>query len=417
MMAMAFLIFSLKASEDLNIVAVGEAQLERDKLALLGNYPKTKAKLTRTFHSIVLADFGFYKKRFEVLNISEKQKNQSRYWGKIDYKENSYRAELYDLQSNMVLANLSGEFHKKNLRQAAHTLADRLYRSITQKKSIFLSKIIFVSDRHGTRKRPVKELYMMDFDGKGARRLTHHKGMVISPAFSLDHKKVLYSLIRSGSRGKKNINLRLLNLETGKGELLSKRAGINSGAVFAPDGKHIVLTLSHQGNAELYEMNLESRKLRRITKHYSPDVDPSLNRQGDKMAFLSGRGGRPMIYTMNPRELEKEVKRVSFVGAFNATPRFNPEGNQIVFASWLDNRFDLFRIDEDGGQLYRLTKNFGSNEDPTYSNDGQFIAFSSQRVLSRKKAIQNIYMMTSEGEILQQLTHGLGNCTAPRWSK
>ena len=104
-------------------------------------------------------------------------------------------------------------------------------------------------------------------------------------------------------------------------------------------------------------------------------------------------------------------------GKFNATPRFAPDGKTIAFSSWLDTRFDIFRIDSDGNNLARLTKDFGSNEDPTYSNDGQFIAFSSQRVLSRTRAVQNIYIMDNDGEIIGSITENFGNCTTPRWTK
>ncbi len=430
-MGSAFLTLSSSVDES-NIVAVGEAELEKDKITFLAyDVPKglsiKRQALINEFHSILFNDFSFYRKRFEVIKTKRLGRSfgspnmaywegRVRYLGQMRYTKESYEAKVYDMKSQTIIASLSGSLRKKDIRFAAHELTHNVYKEITEKDSIFLSKIIFVSDRHGSRKNPVKELYIMDFDGKNARRLTYHRGTVISPAFSLDGKKVLYSLIRS-DRKKRNVNLRILNIKSGKTKLISKRSGINSGAVFMPDGKHIMLTLSHQGNAELYQMNLRTRKHRRVTKHYAPDVDPSISVAGNKMAFLSGRSGRPMIYTMDPRQLEKDVKRVSFVGQFNATPRFTPDGQQIAFSSWLDNRFDIFRIDADGSNLYRLTKDFGSNEDPTYSNDGQFIAFSSQRVLSKSKAVQNIYIMTSEGEVLGKLTNGIGNCITPRWSK
>lgn len=259
----------------------------------------------------------------------------------------------------------------------------------------------------------------MDFDGNNRKQLTFHGGTVISPAISKDRSRVLYSLIRNVNQKKKrNINLRMLDLKTGKDTLVSQRKGINSGAVFMPnDENKIVLTLSHSGNAELYIMNLSSGSLKRLTKHYSPDVDPSISVDGSRMAFLSGRPGAAMIYTSYTSGLEKTVKRISFVGQYNATPRFSPDGREIAFSSWLDNRFDIFRIDADGNNLSRLTKDFGSNEDPSYSNDGQFIAFSSQRVLSRTKAVQNIYIMDRDGEILGSVTKGFGNCITPRWTK
>ncbi len=420
-------------ASDVHIVAVGEAELEKDKITFLANWPEKGIKVSDKarideFQAVLFSDFAYYLKRFEVVEQKNRRSDfdpsqldawseKARYIGHVHYEGQSYRAKLYDTSVKTLLAEFSGNFNTQNLRQTAHQLSDNIYTQITGKKSMFLSKIVFVSDRHGTRKNPVKELYIADFDGKNPRRLTHHRGMVISPAFDLENQRVLYSLIESGKK-KKNINLRILDLRTKKSRLLSQRAGINSGAVFMPDGEHILLTLSHQGNAEIYQMHFKTLQLRRITKHYSPDVDPSINARGDKMTFLSGRSGMPMIYTLDPLGLEKSVKRISFVGKFNATPRFSPDGKQIAFSSWLDNRFDIFRINADGSGLYRLTKDFGSNEDPSYSPDGQFIIFSSKRVLSRYMAVQSLYIMTSEGEIIgAELTKSLGNCTTPRWSK
>ena len=45
----------------------------------------------------------------------------------------------------------------------AHSISDMLFNHIKAKSSIFNSHIIFVSDRNGSKKSPVKELYIMDF--------------------------------------------------------------------------------------------------------------------------------------------------------------------------------------------------------------------------------------------------------------
>ena len=123
-----------------------------------------------------------------------------------------------------------------------------------------------------------------------------------------------------------------------------------------------------------------------------------------------------MIYTLDPTGVEKKVKRISFVGDFNAAPRFNPEGTEIVFSSWVDNRFDIYRVSSDGKNLVRLTKNFGSNEEPWYSPDGQFIVFTSQRVITRKRAVQDVYIMNRDGEIIKKITQNFGKIYTPRWS-
>ena len=428
---------SSRAEEGISIVAVGEADTERSKIAFLNVENKgaltSKEKIAMEEFMVLLSnDFSFYKKAFHVIPPNRLTKSPGvpnyRIWKRKGFsvinkvyftkrKSLRYKIETYSINSEQKMFEKEGILHKNRVREIGHSVAHDLFLRLTGKvDSIFKSKIVFVSDIAGpNRGEPVKELYIMDFDGYNKKRLTRYRGTVISPALSHDGRKVLYSLIKNKNR--KNVNLYVMDLSSRKSRLLSSRRGLNSGAVFTGDGKNILMTLSHTGNAEIFMMNLRTKKLRQITKHYAPDVDPSISRSGDKLTFLSGRPGKPMIYTADPRGMERGVERISFVGKFNATPRFSPDGKEIAFSSWLDNRFDIFRIDSNGRNLSRLTKDFGSNEDPTYSNDGQFLAFSSQRVLSSTKAVHNIYIMDREGDIYGSVTKNFGNCISPRWSK
>ncbi|MBT3583526.1 MAG: hypothetical protein HN509_01360 [Halobacteriovoraceae bacterium] len=446
-----FLIIFLSANasaQNLAIIKIGDADLEKDNIVIQnavvseGLDPISK-KNAESLGTIIRNDFSFYKNLFNVIDpavgpASLKTPPMYSFWQqkKIRYlvslkvsvepvkkgevvkaASSIFTAELFDVRDKKSLMSIEGKLPTVEDRSTAHRISTKLFKHFTGKPSIFESKIVYVSDRTSKGTRLRKELYIMDYDGQGSRQLTRHGGTVVSPAISYDGSKIVYSLIDGNRRKKRNVNLRIFDLKSGSSKLLSSRSGMNSGAVFSPDGNSIVLTLSHTGNAEIYRMNLNSKKLTGITRHYAVDVDPNVSVSGDQMAFLSDRSGKPNIYINDPRGEEKSVKRVSFVGEFTATPRFSPDGKHIAFSAWLDNRFDIFRIDSDGDNLYRLTKDFGSNEDPTYSNDGEFIAFSSQRVLSRTSAVQNIYIMDKGGEIIGQVTKGLGNCITPRWSK
>ena len=422
------------SDEGLTVVAVGDATRVREKILFIQNVDEIKTlphyiQMSKTLSELLKNDFLFYKKFFEVEGSDEKnfisdqvlQEKNVAYSCRLTFKLKEGQLELavtlYNVSKKENIWETQARIDVKGLRAIGHTIADELYQKITGKESIFKTKIVFVSSKASKPGHQIKELYIMDFDGRGRKQLTYHGGVVISPAISYDGTQILYSLIRGNVRKRRNISLYLYNLRSGKISLISDRAGINSGAIFLPDNKHIALTLTADGNAEIYAMNLSNKETRKITSHFAVDVDPSVTTDGKLMAFLSGRPGKPMIYTLDPSDTEKNVVRISYVGEFNATPRFSPDGKEIVFVSWLDNCFDIFRINPDGTGLSRLTKDFGSNEDPTYSKDGQFIAFSSKRILSRQEAEHNIYIMDRDGEILGNLTKGFGNCITPRWSK
>jgi TolB protein len=422
--------------KDFTFIAVGEATLEQqniliDKPSVEGKLSLAEKNFVEELAELIRNDFSFYKKIFEVKlsttpitdNFISLKEKSVEYFIKLDFSKIGnklvYQIQAMDISQDKIIYNNAGNLEAEGLRTLGHFMTNQIYKKIMGKKSIFQSKIAFVSDRTSNYNKMIikKELYIMDFDGKNIKRLTAHQATVLSPAFSNDGKKISYSLIEMMSKRQRNVNLYIYDLTTGKSKRVSSRKGINSGAIFTPDDKSLILTMSFSGNAEIYKLNIQTKAIQRLTKHYSPDVDPSLSADGKTLTFLSGRPGKAMIYTLDPTGREKSVKRIGFIGQFNATPRFDPEGKEIAFSAWMGNGFDIFRINANGTGLGRLTKNFGSNEDPTYSNDGEFIAFSSQRVLSRKKAVQTLYIMDRYGEITGSITSKFGNCTSPRWSK
>lgn len=423
-----------------SIIAVGEAEQEKDIISFSSfkeeaTYKPGEKEKVDELKTIVKADFAFYKHMFEVGDdIDFKDEANYKAWdgsryvvtSKILEKEKTLYGEfkVYDVVNERVLGVHEDKLWINNIRQYGHKMANEIYKSITGKDSIFTTKIVFISDRTSRARDLRKELYIMDFDGERKQRVTFKNSLILSPAISPDNEKLLFTSIESrwekGSDNKprkvQNLNLYEFDLNTRKEKILSNVNGINSGAIYDADGSHIYLTLSNLKNADIYEMNLKTGAKRRLTQHFLDDVDPHINKDGSLMTFLSGRSGKAMIYTMDPSEPEKDVKRISFVGRFNAAPRFSPDGKEIVFSSWVDDRFDIYKIGSNGNNLVRLTKDFGSNEEPWFSPDGQFIVFTSQRVISSKKAVQDVYIMNRDGEIIKKLTDKYGKTFTPRWS-
>lgn len=427
------------------VIAVGKAGVEKDKLVvddpqvtgLTGDQKTLALELTE----ILRNDFAFYKHKFETVDYFDKGKNSYSSPAMEKWKGHGLtyfiasevaprgtgmeaRYKAYSVLTGREIFSASFKISNETIRSTGHAIADSIYRAMTGKASIFTSKIVFVSDRTTTNRNEIlKELYLMDFDGRRVEKLTNFNSVVISPSVAPDNSKIMFSLIsnhkevsRNRVRTVKNIDLKLFDLQSRKVSTVSSKPGINSGAIFSGRGNSMYLTLSFSGNADIYEMDFGSEKMRKITTHYGDDVDPSVTRDGSLMTFLSNRPGRAHIYTMDPSAPEKNVSRISFVGQFNATPRFSPDGKEIVFSSWVDNAFDLYRIDATGANLSRLTKDFGSNEEPAYSPDGEFIVFTSKKMVSKSKAAQDVFIMNREGEVVGQLTQNFGRCFSPQWT-
>lgn len=444
MIVLLALLLQVSAFAQVAEIAVGNAELDKDKFVIDDAEVKSlvgpQKSLASELIDILRNDFVFYKHKFNNVDYSEKGKNSYSSPDLAKWKESGItyfvasqmsssgdgieaKFKAYSVLTGKEIFSQSYKVQQKSIRPTAHQIADAIYRSITGKPSIFNSKIVFVSDRGTFGKDAVKELYLMDFDGNRVERLTNFKSVVLSPSVAPDNSKIMFSVIaahKEVSRNKvriiKNIDLKVYDLKSKSFSTVSDLPGINSGAIYSASGDLAYLTLSHKGNADIYEMNLATGAKRALTTHYGDDVDPSITQDGKLMTFLSNRPGRAHIYTMDPTAPEKNIKRISFVGQFNAAPRFSPDGREIVFTSWVDAGFDLYRVSSDGNNLARLTKDFGSNEEPTFSPDGEFIVFTSKRVLSRTKAVQDIYIMNRDGEILGQLTQDFGRCYSPQWT-
>ncbi|MFA5584650.1 MAG: DPP IV N-terminal domain-containing protein [Bacteriovoracaceae bacterium] len=438
------LIFSLQSFAQEAVIAVGEAEQEKDKLVIdspeTHSLSNTQKVLANELLDTLRNNFIFYRHKFNTVlynktansyskeNLEKWKKDGIQYFVASSIISNGQgieaRFKLWNVRDGKVIHTDNAVINTSDLRSKAHDISDKFYRAMTGKASIFKSKIVFISDRT-TRSRDIeKELYIMDFDGRRVEKLTTFNSIVLSPSISPDNTKILFSVIEDkaalSSRNKKkiikNINLKMYDLLTKKLSTISSKPGLNSGATYSRDPNIIYLTLTQSGNADIYEMNLTTTRMRKVTSHYAEDVDPSVTADGSMMTFLSNRPGRAHIYTMDPSQTEKDVKRISFVGKFNATPRFSPDGKEIVFASWVDNGFDIYKIGADGQNLVRLTKDFGSNEDPVFSPDGEFIVFTSKRVINSRKAVQDLYIMNREGEVLGQLTQNFGKNFSPQFT-
>ncbi|MBI3074516.1 MAG: Tol-Pal system beta propeller repeat protein TolB [Deltaproteobacteria bacterium] len=292
-----------------------------------------------------------------------------------------------------------------DMRHLAHRFADEVYRYFVKERSVFSTRIACVKE-FGAKPDITKEVFVMDFDGYGEKRVTWQNTLAMLPAWSPDGSRIAFTLST-----KYNWDLWMADLRTGKQRAISEQPGLNTGAAWAKDGSRVALTMSKDGQAEIYTLKPDGTDFRRLTNNWAIDSSPSWSPDSKQIAFVSDRSGAPHIYVMNADGSSQ--RRLTFKGNYNQTPDWSPKGDRIAFTARDERyRFDIFTVDVKSGDIERLTQDQGNNEEPSYSPDGRLMTFISSRTGARQ-----VWVMSSRGFNQRQISRGKGGYSKPAWSR
>jgi TolB protein len=315
-------------------------------------------------------------------------------------KNMTIEAALFDVVENKTLPGkrYQGSISQQN--KMTKRLIDSIIKDFTGEAGVSQTSIAFISDATGR-----KEVYMADVLGQKFRQVTRHNHLCVSPRFSPHARYLAYS-----SYHRANQNLYITELSQNKTtRVLSRRDGMNLAPAFSPDGKTMVVTLSKDGNPDLYLMDRQGKVLSRLTQGSGINVSASFSPDGQQIAFVSDRTGKPQVYIMDLQS--KRVHRLTFQGKENAEPSWSPKGDRIAYTSLVAGHYQIFTIPVNGNSPSQISSGFGDFESPTWSPDGKQIAFSRKR-----NGHQEICAVFADGKGLRTLFKLKGNQSYPQWA-
>ncbi|MFO1082613.1 MAG: Tol-Pal system beta propeller repeat protein TolB [Reyranellaceae bacterium] len=283
---------------------------------------------------------------------------------KVDFR-------LWDVVVGQQATGLSFTSQQGNWRRLAHIIADAIYKRVTGEEGYFDTRIAYVSET-GPLNGRVKRIAIMDQDGANNRYLTDGRTLALTPRFSPTLQEIVY-MAYGEDRGPPKVYLQ--NVDSNRREMLGNFPGMSFAPRFSPDGSKVVMSISADGNTDLYEMDIRGRGLRRLTSAPGIDTSPCFSPDGAQIVFNSDRGGTQQLYVMGAGGGGE--RRISFGDGRYATPVWSPRGDYIAFTKISGGSFGIGVMRPDGGGERMLTSGF-LVEGPTWAPNGRVLMYFTQ---------------------------------------
>ncbi len=301
------------------------------------------------------------------------------------------------------------------------------------------STVAFVSTRDDPTGNPLlaAEIYLMNPDGSGARRITFNSDGDGFPSLSPDGKKIIFdsnSLRRDGEP----LNTSDLFVMESDGSAQQHLVRGSSGT-WSPDSKNVAFHASASGvglpikpdpgaateDSDIFVLNVDdvlsgNAQPRNLTNNDSAiDDDPDWSPDGQTIAFTShDRHDDPLnsataeIYTMSADGSSPPL-RITFNSEEERSPDWSPDGTLIVFSCRRGGSdFEICTMNADGSNQQQLTNNTVGDLTPAWSRDGQQIMFH-RPVAGRLQ----LFIMNADGTNQHQVTNTPGINLFANWGQ
>lgn len=265
--------------------------------------------------------------------------------------------------------------------------------------NLFRSTLAFVKT-DGARK---KDVWAVRVNGRNLRRLTNMRGEALSPSWSPDGGRVIFTHIDKRSHG-----LGVYSMGAGTVTRMKFAGNTVIGPAYMPDGR-VAVSLTDGRNPSIFVLGHGLQKEGRLDSNSAIDVSPSVDASGSLMAFTSSRLGGPQIFLKDLRN--GAVRRISQVGRYNSDPSISPDGTLIAYARQEGGGHRIYVQDMVTGQERQLTFGPGSDEEPAFAPDNYFIAF-----MSTRNGKKELYLTTRYGGEPRRIPTGPGDAAFPAWS-
>lgn len=277
---------------------------------------------------------------------------------------------------------------------------DALITKVFQAPGLCATTIAFANGARGR-----KEVFVCNFDGTGARQLTHNGSISTEPSWGSQAGSLVYTLYDNGYT-----DVVLADLVNQRQRRISQEPGLNAGAALSHDGQWAALCLSRDRKVELYTLRLIDKAKRRITNDVSVESSPCWAPNDSQICFVSDKAGKPNLFLV-PAAGGTPQRLISST-AEAVSPDWSAISNKICFATRLGGEYQLAVVDMNKPRrdAVLVTRGGGNWESPSWAPDGRHVVCTRSGGKSRELCIVDTWF----GRVLKVTT--AGDYSLPSWS-
>ncbi|HET9913583.1 MAG TPA: DPP IV N-terminal domain-containing protein [Anaerolineales bacterium] len=181
----------------------------------------------------------------------------------------------------------------------------------------------------------------------------------------------------------------------------------------SPQAKSRLLAFAstQNGDSDIYTMHADGSELTNLTNDPAYDGNPFWSPDGNRIAFQSDRSGSTQIYLMdadgsNISQLTNEDSNPQF--DINGNTPWSPDGRRLIFSQFSngERKSKLYSMDVDRTNKITLTNEPGEYVWPSWSPNGEYIAFISYESQERP-IVPHLFVVDKNGNGLVELTGSL----------
>ena len=268
-------------------------------------------------------------------------------------------------------------------------------------------RIAYVEEQ-GAGSAKISSLYTISPDGSDRQLIDELSGYIYAPAWSADGQLLAYSK----QTPRQNPKIYIYDVSSQTRNLVVNTEGSNLSPSFSSDKQRLLYSSTVGGNADIYEMRLDSGETRQLTTLPSTEVQPSYASDGQSFVYTSDKknAGRPRIYRYN--FATRSATQIT-TKDYAASPQLSNDGQRLAYLNGRQAAVMTLAT----GQIVKLAET-GLDEPARFSPSGLYTVYPTRNSQIDGQSGGSIVIHSLSGSTSYAISSKAGGVVrSPVWSR